>query len=195
MLCQNLEPGRFQTNDRVFRKQLKSVMVSVRKPSGIVGTSALRVIGDPPAILYSERIKAGYAESTEAAEAKKKNTTQAYLTKQRQSRQEMCGLHTLGNNESLAEVTRMLMHGQRKEIGNMSLVEYAPSTGGVYIWITKRDLATKVHQESVRFITDGQKHIDTYNHNAILMKNPQQAVFEQNICPHTERFNYGFQPI
>jgi hypothetical protein len=56
---------------------------------------------------------------------------QITLTKQRKLHQLMCGLHTLDNNASAKHVAEMLIHEPTKEIGDMSLVDYAKTVGGI----------------------------------------------------------------
>jgi hypothetical protein len=74
----------------------------------------------------------------------------------KQLRREMCGLHTLANNQTAAQVAKTIMHQCIERIGNVSLVEYAKNTSGVYIWMTSRQKnAIDIRNESVRFITDG----------------------------------------
>jgi hypothetical protein len=77
-----------------------------------------------------------------------------------------------------------------KEIGNVSLVEYAKNTSGVYIWMTRQTNANDMRKESARFITDGQKTTGSgnRNHNAILMWNRTEIAFKNNICPYKDRF-------
>jgi hypothetical protein len=45
----------------------------------------------------------------------------------------------------------------QKKIGDLSLVDYAKSICGVYIWMTARDAANHISHELMCFLTDGQR--------------------------------------
>jgi hypothetical protein len=118
---------------------------------------------------------------------------------QRQLRRGMCRAHILARNQ---QVPKTLMHQRVEKIGNLSLVHYAKYTGAVYIWMTTVELASKVRRKSMRFVTEGQKaRGDQKNgqrkgkHNAVLMLNRKEILFENNICPYKEQFDHGFESI
>jgi hypothetical protein len=68
--------------------------------------------------------------------------------------------------------------------------------GAVYIWMTGRETIQGVSDESVRFITNGQDpRGENCFHNAILMWNPQNISFPNNICPYEQRFSHGLEKI
>jgi hypothetical protein len=61
------------------------------------------------------------------------------VTKQRELRQAMCGLNILDNNNSAKQVGETIMREEcTKEIGDISLIDYATTTDSVYIWMTNR---------------------------------------------------------
>jgi hypothetical protein len=125
---------------------------------------------------------------------------QVALARQREFRQVMCGLRTLeffNNNASVKHVAETPMHEPIKGIRDMSLVDYTKTTGGVYVWMTKMEGATKIGRKLVRFITAGQKPVQRGNHsNAILIWNLQGVVSENNIMrPYNEQFDHGFEMI
>jgi hypothetical protein len=87
------------------------------------------------------------------------------------------------------------------DLNGLTVRQYAESIGGVYGFFTEQQGPLHVKRESTRFITSGQKIYrkdkngkDKF-HNAVLMWNPQEIKFPNNICPYEERFNHGFKPI
>jgi hypothetical protein len=87
------------------------------------------------------------------------------------------------------------MHEPIKEVGDMSLVDYTKTAGGVYVLMTKMEGANEIGRKLVRFITAGQKPVQRGNHNAIVIWNLQGVVFENNICLYDEQFGHGFEMI
>jgi hypothetical protein len=95
-------------------------------------------------------------------------------------RKEMCCTHILnGNNhkQTAGEIAETLMNEKREQIGGLSLVKYALTLGGVYIWMMGQQDIYEMNAESVFFIVDGQKTFGKQIHNAILMWNPNLLLF------------------
>jgi hypothetical protein len=54
-------------------------------------------------------------------------------------RKEMCCTHILNrnnHNQTPGEIAETVMNKKREQIGGLSLVMYALTMGGVYIWVT-----------------------------------------------------------
>lgn len=108
----------------------------------------------------------------------------------------MSGAFVLPNGEKSDAFCGKLMNTAMDKLGGLSVVYYATVIGAVYVWLSSRDTAVGIKQESVRFITDGQRRRTSSSfHNAVLMWNPDHHVFENNICPYIDRFRRGLKPL
>eukprot|EP00550_Attheya_septentrionalis_P000534 CAMPEP_0198282176 /NCGR_PEP_ID=MMETSP1449-20131203/2022_1 /TAXON_ID=420275 /ORGANISM="Attheya septentrionalis, Strain CCMP2084" /LENGTH=354 /DNA_ID=CAMNT_0043978307 /DNA_START=326 /DNA_END=1390 /DNA_ORIENTATION=+ len=207
---QQEKPGQFS------RRALAPYTRAVRGPYGIVESqehnNKKRKIGDPGTVTYADVKANGYTPSfivNRAATQKRYALTdhgrlvqlmskEAFNDRQRELRQSICGSHNLQsfeNDVTAKEVAQTVMHDPMEELGGLTLVEYATTKSGVYIWMTAQKVANGLKYESMRFITSGQKEKESQKHNAILMWNPQGVAVENNICPYSERFDYGFEDI
>lgn len=87
------------------------------------------------------------------------------------------------------------------DLNGLTARQYAESIGGVYGYFTEQQNPLRMKCESTGFITQGQqskgkdKNGKEQFHNAVLMWNPQEIKFPNNICPYVERFNHGFEAI
>ena len=80
-------------------------------------------------------------------------------------------------------------------MGNKTIIDYATEVGACYVWSCMQEDDFRIDREAYCFITDGQIQKGDYNHNAILMKNPEGLVFLNNICPYAECFMHGFEAL
>lgn len=83
-----------------------------------------------------------------------------------------------------------------EELYGLTPRQYGENIGGIYPFYTERATEAGIKEESTRFITDGQKETSPGRfHNAIIMWNPRQVQFPDNICPYKERFDHGLEAI
>lgn len=61
-----------------------------------------------------------------------------------------CGQHTLVSfgNPSVEQINQQVTNHPMEELGNPSLVDYAKTTSGVYIWISEQSSAREIKHES-----------------------------------------------
>jgi hypothetical protein len=64
-------------------------------------------------------------------------------------------------------------------------VDYAKTTGGIYVWMNKKEGTNEIGRKPVGFITAGQKPVQRGNHDAILICNLQGVVCLKTISVPT----------
>ena len=103
--------------------------------------------------------------------------------------------HVEVGEHNVGKLVRLCMNAKCTALGGLSVMEYAKTIGGVYIFFTKNTGKIRIKQESIRFLTSGQKKVGNGNHNAVLMRRNPEVIcphFTNKYCPYEDRMKYKF---